>query len=135
MGGCPTNGCAQRGMVPLDVERPSACPACGDPVPRDSYDCICGGRYHLECVLEGCIRPACRLVGLPLGGRKRPINWRKRIHQVSLAVILGAVIGVLYLLLADEDPLAELSVTQLAITGMTLVLAAFVAAETSRHSE
>jgi hypothetical protein len=133
MGGCPTSGCAQRGMVPLDIERPSDCPACGEPVPRDSYDCICGGRYHLECALEGCIRPACRLVGLPLGGRRKPINWLKGAHQISLVIVLASTVAILYLLLAEENPLAELSVPQLAAAGMTLVMAAFAAVETSKH--
>lgn len=132
MGGCPTNGCAQRGLVPLDVERPSACPACGEFVPGDSYDCVCGGRYHLECVLEGCIRPACRFFEVPLGGRKRPIDWRPWIQRASLGITLAAASYVLYLLLA-QDPRAQPSVLRLAATGMVLIVASFVAAQTGRR--
>ena len=132
MGGCPTNGCAQRGLVPLDVERPSHCPTCGEPVPRDSYDCICGGRYHLECAFEGCIRPACRLVGQPLGGRQRPINWRLGVYRSSLLIVLAAAVFILYALLAGDDPTTELSAGQLGVAGMVLIVAAFAAVETGR---
>ena len=122
LGGCPTSGCAQRGLVPLDVDRPSACPACGEGVPGDSYDCICGGRYHLECVHEGCIRPGCRMFGLALGGRPRPFPWRRTAHQLSIAAALAATVAVLYTLLVSENP--DTGLGRLVGAGMWLVLMA-----------
>lgn len=129
MGGCPTSGCAQRGMVPLDVDRPSNCPACGEAVRHDSYDCICGGRYHLECAYEGCIRPSCSLIGVPLGGAKRPW-WRPRhirrgAYQASIMIALAATVYMLYVLLVDK-PSEDLT-DHLMAAGMVLILATFSA--------
>jgi hypothetical protein len=107
-------------MVPHDVERPSACPACGEGVPRDSYDCV----------YEGCIRPACRLVAIPLGGRKRPFDWRTLIHRISLVIVLVAFIYILYMLLVGGEIGAGFSTWQLAGAGMTLVVMAFIASAT-----
>ncbi|MBL4848337.1 MAG: hypothetical protein JKY65_22690 [Planctomycetes bacterium] len=133
MGGCPTTGCAQRGMVPHNVERPSACPVCGEGVPRDSYDCICGGRYHLECVFEGCIRPGCRLFGQPLGGRKPAINFARGINLLSGAIGLLAVIFLLSTLLGSDHLSGDDALWKLGGAGVVLVLSAFSASVTANH--
>ena len=84
-------------MVPLDPERPSTCPSCELLVTEDEdcYDCLCGARYHLECIdLRGCLRLDCRMLGLK---PKRSSSWRRERGSKRFNAILN-VLGAGYFL-------------------------------------